>query len=107
VLYPYTSAELFYQYCRLNGTLARTDVEQYLASVKQPTLVVTSEDDETAHPQGSRQLAEGLPNAYLRVEEHGDHASLFYADNTALMRAAVDFIARPGTRAPAAAHRIA
>lgn len=107
VLYPYTSAELFYRYCRLNGTLARTDVEQYLASVKQPTLVVTSEDDETAHPQGSRQLAEGLPNAYLRVEEHGDHASLFYADNTALMQAAVDFIARPGTRAPAAAHRIA
>ena len=68
VLYPYTSAELFYRYCRLNGTLARTDVEQYLTSVKQPTLVVTSEDDETAHPQGSRQLAQGLPNACLRVE---------------------------------------
>jgi GNAT superfamily N-acetyltransferase len=92
VLYPYTSAELFYRYCRLNGTLARTDVEQYLTSVKQPTLVVTSEDDETAHPQGSRQLAEGLPNAYLRVEAHGDHASLFHADSTTLMQAAVDFI---------------
>ena len=94
VLYPYANADLFYRYCRLNGTLARTDVEQYLAGVKQPTLVVTSEDDVTAHPQGSRQLADALPQATLRVEAHGDHASLFHADNTALMQAAVDFIAR-------------
>jgi 3-oxoadipate enol-lactonase len=100
VLYPYTSAELFYRYCRLNGTLARTDVEQYLTSVKQPTLVVTSDDDETAHPHGSKQLAAGLPHAQLRVERHGDHASLFRADNTGLMQVAVDFIARPGLRHP-------
>jgi 3-oxoadipate enol-lactonase len=99
VLYPYTSAELFYRYCRLNGTLARTDVEQYLTSVKQPTLVVTSEDDETAHPQGSRQLAQGLPNGCLRVEAHGDHASLFHADNTTLMQASVDFMAHSTKRA--------
>jgi len=98
VLYPYTSAELFYRYCRLNGALARTDVEQYLTHVRQPTLVVTSEDDQTAHPQGSRQLAEGLPNARLRMEPHGDHASLFHADSTALMQAAADFIAHPTTR---------
>jgi pimeloyl-ACP methyl ester carboxylesterase len=93
VLYPYTSPELFYRYCRLNGTLARTDVEQYLARVKQPTLVVTSEDDETAHPQGSRQVADGLRNGRLRVEPHGDHSSLFRAGNP-LMQVAVDFIAQ-------------
>lgn len=94
VLYPFVNADLFYRYCRLNGTLARTDVEQYLAGVKQPTLVVTNEDDVTAHPMGSRQLADALPQATLRVEAHGDHASLFHADNTTLMQAAVDFIAR-------------
>lgn len=94
VLYPFANADLFYRYCRLNGTLARTDVEQYLASVKQPALVVTSENDVTAHPQGSRQLADALPQATLRVEATGDHASLFHADNTTLMQAAVDFIAR-------------
>jgi 3-oxoadipate enol-lactonase len=92
VLYPYTSAELFYRYCRLNGTLARTDVEPYLPKVKQPALVVTSQDDQTAHPQGSRQVADGLRNARLRVEPHGDHSSLFHADST-LMQVAVDFIA--------------
>lgn len=94
VLYPYATPELFYQYCRLNGALARTDVGQYLTRVQQPTLVVTSQDDETAHPQGSRQVADGLQNARLRVEPHGDHASLFHADNT-LMQVAVDFIAQP------------
>lgn len=94
VLYPYATPELFYQYCRLNGALARTDVGQYLTKVKQPTLVVTSQDDETAHPQGSRQVAGGLQNARLRVEPHGDHASLFHADN-ALMQVAVDFMQPP------------
>jgi 3-oxoadipate enol-lactonase len=91
VLYPYANSELFYRYCQLNGTLATTDVEQYLSRVKQPALVVTSRDDATAHPQGSRQVAGLLPNARLRVEPHGDHSSLFIADST-LMRMAADFM---------------
>jgi pimeloyl-ACP methyl ester carboxylesterase len=98
VLYPYTNPELFYRYCRLNGSIATTDVEPYLAKVVQPTLVVTSEDDETAHPQGSKQVAEGLPNGVLRVEPHGDHSSLFHADTT-LMQVAVDFMAEGDHRA--------
>lgn len=98
VLYPYTDPELFYRYCRLNGSLATTDVEPYLTKVRQPTLVVTSEDDETAHPQGSKQVADGLRNGRLRVEPHGDHSSLFHAD-TDLMQVAVDFIAQCGDRA--------
>jgi 3-oxoadipate enol-lactonase len=92
VLYPYANPELFYRYCRLNGALATTDVEQYLTMVRQPTLVVTSQDDETAHPQGSRQVASVLRNARLRVETHGDHSTLFHADN--LMTVAADFIAQ-------------
>jgi pimeloyl-ACP methyl ester carboxylesterase len=99
VLYPYTSPELFYRYCRLNGALARTDVEPYLPRVWQPTLVVTSQDDETAHPQGSRQVAAGLPNARLRVEPHGDHASLFRPD-CPLIQVAVDFITEQRPPAP-------
>lgn len=91
VLYPYTSAELFYRYCRLNGALACTDVEQYLSAVAQPTLVVTSADDETAHPQGSRQVARALANASLRVEPHGDHTSLFQAGDD-LLQVAAEFI---------------
>jgi pimeloyl-ACP methyl ester carboxylesterase len=93
MLYPFASPDLFYRYCRLNGNLATTDVGQYLAPVTQPTLVITSRDDETAHPQGSKQVADGLRNASLRIEPHGDHASLFQAGND-LMQVAVDFIAR-------------
>lgn len=93
VLYPYATPELFYRYCRLNGTLARTDVAQYLTRVKQPTLVVTSQDDEIAHPQGSRMLADGLQNARLLVEPHGNHSALFNADR-ARMQVAMDFIAQ-------------
>ncbi len=92
VLYPYATPELFYRYCRLNGTLARTDVEQYLTKVTQPTLVVTSEDDEIAHSEGSMRLANGLRNARLLVEPHGDHSSLF-TDKTR-MRVAMDFVTR-------------
>ncbi len=91
VLYPFTNPELFYRYCRLNGHLANADVGHYLARIDQPTLVVTSHDDQTAHPQGSRQVAEGLRNARLLILPHGDHSSLFLADST-LMQVAVDFI---------------
>lgn len=91
VLYPYASAELLYRYCRLNTGITSTDVGRYLARVKQPTLVVTSQDDDIAHPAGSRRVSESLPNARLRVEEHGDHISLFNAEDS-LLRVADEFI---------------
>jgi 3-oxoadipate enol-lactonase len=93
VLYPYASPELLYRYCRLNTGLTGTDVGQYLAKVSQPVLVVTSRDDHTAHPAASQRVAAGLPNARLRVEEHGDHIAVFSAGET-LLRAAADFMAQ-------------
>lgn len=80
ILYPYASAELFYRYSRLNGSIMCTDVSPVLGKVTRPALVVTSEDDSTAHPAGSMRVAEGLPGATLRVEAHGDHLSLFDAE---------------------------
>lgn len=91
LLYPYASAELFHRYCRQNGTLAEMDVRAYVGSVRQPTLVVTSNSDETAHPAGSIRLADELMNGRLHLEEQGDHISLFSADPR-LMRVATDFI---------------
>lgn len=80
ILYPYATAELLYRYSRLNGDIMCTDVSPLLGKVTQPTLVVTSEDDSTAHPAGSMRVAERLPGATLRVEAHGDHLSLFDAE---------------------------
>jgi len=93
VLYPYASPELLYRYCRLNTGITSTDVGTYLTRVRQPTLVVTSQDDDIAHPVGSERVAAGLSNGHLRVEAHGDHISLFNADES-LLRVAGDFMAQ-------------
>ena len=87
VLYPYANAELLYRYGKLNGNIMSTDVTGLLAKVAQPTLVVTSRDDSTTHPDGSKRVAELLPAALLEVVPHGDHLSLFEAgpDVTELM----------------------
>ncbi len=55
----------------------QTNVSSLLSQVTQTSLVVTSNDDNTAHPAGSRFVAERLPNARLQMEKHGDHLSLF------------------------------
>jgi 3-oxoadipate enol-lactonase len=78
-LYPYASAELLFRYGKLNGSIMNTDIRQTVARVFQPTLVVTSKDDSTAHPAGSMHVADCLPKATLRVRLHGDHLSLFDA----------------------------
>jgi len=77
VLYPYANPDLLYRYCLLNGAIMDADVRPVLPAVGQPTLVVTSLDDSTAHPDGSRFVAAALPAARLHVEPHGDHISLF------------------------------
>jgi 3-oxoadipate enol-lactonase len=79
LLYPYANPELLFRYGHLNGSIMQTDLTTFLADVDAPTLVVTSDDDKTAHPDGSRFTATHLRKAALRVEPHGDHLSLFDA----------------------------
>lgn len=90
--YPYSSDELFYRYCRLTGATMTTDVSELLPAVRQPALVVTSQDDHTAHPDGSHWAAARLPAAELSVEPHGDHLSAFAA-GPRLRQMLVDFLA--------------
>jgi pimeloyl-ACP methyl ester carboxylesterase len=77
VLYPYGNNELLRRYSLVNGAIMSHNADSLLPSVSQPTLVVTSNDDDTAHPAGSKWIARRLPNAILQVEAHGDHLSLF------------------------------
>ena len=92
VLYPYLNGELLYRYSRLNGAIMETDIQPLLERVTAPTLVVTSEDDSTAHPEGSRRVAAGLRAARLHVDAHGDHLSLFDAgpERTVLAQTFID-----------------
>jgi len=79
VLYPYANSQLLHRYGKSNGNIMQTNVSSLLSQATQPSLVVTSEDDNTAHPAGSMFVAERLPNARLQVEKHGDHLSIFDA----------------------------
>ena len=91
VLCPFATPELLYRYCKVNGTITQTAVAGFLHQVAQPTLVVTSEDDDTAHPDASRAVAAGLADATLAIEPHGNHLSLFKA-GPRLERLATGFI---------------
>jgi 3-oxoadipate enol-lactonase len=79
VIRPYATAELFYRYARLAGPPMHRDSRPAAAAVSQPVLVVTSEDDDMAHPDGSRRLAGLIPDTRLVVAEHGHHLEAFQA----------------------------
>jgi 3-oxoadipate enol-lactonase len=79
VVRPYATAELFHRYARLAGATMHWDSRTTAARVAVPGLVVTSADDATAHPAGSRAVAALLPRARLVVAEHGDHLNAFRA----------------------------
>ena len=91
ILYPYASGELLFRYAKLNGSIMTANIKDRLEKVVQPTLVVTSEDDMTAHPEGSLRIADKLSNATLHVESHGNHLSLFDA-SPSITKLAKEFI---------------
>lgn len=80
VLYPYATPEVLFRYGKLNGSIMNTEISDWLGLVTQRTLVVTSEADQTTHPEGSIRVAKALSNATLRMEPTGDHLSLFDAE---------------------------
>jgi len=79
VVQPYATAELFYRYAKLTGATMHFDSRRTAAAVSQPCLVVTSADDLTAHPAGSRRVAEIVPGARLVVAGSGTHLDVFRA----------------------------
>jgi pimeloyl-ACP methyl ester carboxylesterase len=93
VLYPYANPELLYRYARSNGNIMETDVTALLEKVPHPAVVVTSHDDTTTHPEGSRRAAALLPGAELQMIAHGDHLSLFNA-GAEVAEIAKSFLAR-------------
>lgn len=83
VLYPYATDELMYRYSKLNSEIMHTDVSRYLSGITTPTLVVTSESDETAHPGNSKLLADRLSHADLRLLPLSNHMLLFTGSSRA------------------------
>ncbi|MCB5907504.1 alpha/beta fold hydrolase [Streptomyces pinistramenti] len=79
LVHPYASPELLRRYGLLNGAIMTTDCRPLLSAVHQPTLVVTSPEDHTAHPDGSVHAARLLSHGALRSLPHGDHLTAFDA----------------------------
>jgi 3-oxoadipate enol-lactonase len=82
VVRPYATTELFYRYAKLTGVAMHQDSRPTASAVSQPCRIVTSADDDTAHPAGSRRLAEIIPSARLVTTEHGNHLDAFHATPT-------------------------
>lgn len=91
VLHPYATPQMLYRYCRINGAIMSLDAGELVSDVAQPVLVVTSEDDRTAHPNASREVARLLAHGELVVRPHGDHIALFRGAAD-LFELATDFI---------------
>jgi 3-oxoadipate enol-lactonase len=79
VIYPYATVDLFHNYCRLNKVLMETNSESFLSQISIPVLVVSSAEDDTAHPEGSRYLSERLENVTFIEEPEGKHIAVFGA----------------------------
>lgn len=91
IIYPYATPELLFRYGKLNGSIMSMNVEPLLGSIRQRILVVTSQDDSSAHPAGSRHVASLLPQPALHVQPHGDHLS-FYGAAPDLTELALQFL---------------
>ncbi|GAA2197888.1 alpha/beta hydrolase [Streptomyces bangladeshensis] len=78
LIYPYATPLLLHRYGLLNGAIMSHDSRPYLSAAP-PALVVTSRDDVTAHPAGSRYVAARLPRARLVTRPTGDHLTAFDA----------------------------
>lgn len=78
-IYPYATVNLFHNYCRLNRVLMETNSEAFLDEIQVPVLVVSSSEDDTAHPDGSRYLGKRLENVTFIEEPEGKHIEVFGA----------------------------
>lgn len=79
VIYPYTTPRMFYNYSRLNGEIMNEDLSEVVKRIEVPTLIVTSKEDETAHPDGSYYLNSCLINSTFIDEDKGVHTDVFSA----------------------------
>lgn len=79
IMCPYAGVASLHRYAILNGSIMLADVAGMAARVPMHVAVISSEGDQTAHPEGSRKLAELLADCRLHMEREGDHLSFFDA----------------------------
>ncbi|WP_156168842.1 alpha/beta hydrolase family protein [Kordia jejudonensis] len=91
MMYPFIDDKLLYTYSKINENIMAYDSNMVADDIQQKVLVVTSEEDTTAHPGGSLRLNERLKHKVFYQRKKGDHASLFDAPKE-LQQVFADFI---------------
>jgi pimeloyl-ACP methyl ester carboxylesterase len=79
ILCPYADVDNLQRYALLNGAIMSADIAEIATRLPMFISVISSESDQTAHPGGSRRLAELLASSELHMEREGDHLSFFDA----------------------------
>ncbi len=80
ILCPYADVDDLWRYAVLNGAIMSADVAEIATRLPMPISVFSSENDQTAHPGGSKKLAALLANGRLHLEQEGDHLCFFGAE---------------------------
>lgn len=75
---PYRSPEALYRYANMMTGLFRHPCDDWLRQIEQPVLVRVSEDNQLAHPDIGRAIAQGLRHGTLDSVPDGGHFSHFY-----------------------------
>jgi pimeloyl-ACP methyl ester carboxylesterase len=79
MMYPFIDEKLLYVYSKINENIMAYDSNMIVDDIQQKLLVVTSEEDTTAHPGGSIRLSERLKDHTFYQRKKGNHATLFDA----------------------------
>lgn len=93
--HPYRSAEALYRYAHLVARFYDEPDHAWADEVTAPTLVLTGTQDEVAHVDSSREVAQRVCNSTLFELAGGDHYSLY--DSATVLEQIARFIAAEGS----------
>jgi len=79
VMYPYISDKIFCNFIKLSENIISKNLLETTNKISQKVLVITSTEDQTAHPSGSIKLNSHLSNSELYIRKNGNHISFFEA----------------------------
>jgi nucleoside-diphosphate-sugar epimerase/pimeloyl-ACP methyl ester carboxylesterase len=74
---PFHSANHLQRYARLVHALLRESISPSELDITVPTLVMTGDRDQTAHPEGSRALADDIVRSHFACVDGADHFALY------------------------------
>ncbi len=79
IMYPYLTDEIFSSFIKLSKDVMNRNLKEIVDKLNKKILIVTSSNDNTAHPEGSVLLHSFLKESEFYNREFGSHISFFEA----------------------------